>query len=61
MQKLCIQKGKEIAQNDTDQSYGFVDALFEEAIRGSSIHESEKDVAYGFWSSDNNALTTPST
>jgi hypothetical protein len=51
-------KGEEIAQNDNDHSYGLVDALFEEAIRGSSFHESEKDVAYGFWSLDNNALTT---
>ena len=51
-------KGEEIAQNDTDQAYGFMNEFLEEAIRSSSIHESEEDVEYEYWSSDHNALTT---
>ena len=32
--------------------------FLEDAIRRSSIHESEEDVEYEYWSSDHNALTT---
>jgi hypothetical protein len=46
--KICV------AQNDKNQSYS---ELFKEAIRCSSIHESEKEIASGSWSTDNNDLT----
>jgi hypothetical protein len=51
-------KGEEIDQNNTDKTYGFVDEFLEEAIRSASIHESEEDIEYEYWSSDHNAFTT---
>ena len=40
-------KGEKIDQiDDANQAYGFVDEFLEEAIRSSSIHESEEDVEY---------------
>jgi hypothetical protein len=51
-------KGEEVAQVDTDQDYGFVDEFLEEAIKSSSVYESEQDAEHEYWTTDNYAYAT---
>jgi hypothetical protein len=55
-----VAKGEEIAKDDTDQDYVFVDELLEEAIRSSSIYESEQDAENEYWTTDYYAYATSS-
>jgi hypothetical protein len=55
-----VAKGEEVAQLDTDQDYSFVDKFLEEAIRSSSIHESEQDAEHEYWTTDSYAYATSS-
>jgi hypothetical protein len=41
-------KGEEEVQDDTDQNYGFVDELLEEALNTSSIYEAQQGTDYDF-------------
>ena len=47
-----VEKGEEVIQEDTEQSYDFVDEYLEEAFRRSSLFETEHDLEYNHWSSD---------
>ena len=47
-------KGEEMIQEDTEQSFDFVDEFLEEALRCSSLFETENDLEYDHWSSDHN-------
>ena len=49
-----VAKGEEMIQGDTEQSYDFVDEFLEEALRSSSLFETEHDLEYDHWSSDHN-------
>jgi hypothetical protein len=51
-------KGEEEVQDDTDQSYGFVDEFLEKALNTSNIYEAQQDTAYDFWISDHNVHTS---
>jgi hypothetical protein len=51
-------KGEAVAQDDTDQVYGFVDEFLEEAIKSSSIYQSEQDAEHEYWTTDNYAYAT---
>jgi hypothetical protein len=51
-------KGEEVSQVDTDLDYGFVDEFLEEAIKSSSIYESEQDAEHEYWTTDNYAYET---
>jgi hypothetical protein len=57
---MNVEKGEEVAQVDTDQDYGFVDEFLEEAIRSSSIYDSEQDAEHEYWTTDNYAYATSS-
>jgi hypothetical protein len=43
-----VAKGEEVAKDDMDQAYGFVNEFLEEAIKNSSIYESEQDAEYEY-------------
>jgi hypothetical protein len=49
-----------IIKGNTDHTYAFVDAdeFLEEAMKSSSIHETDEDVDYKYWSSNHNAHAT---
>jgi hypothetical protein len=51
-----VAKGEEVAQDETDQAYGFVDKFLEEAIKSSRIHESQQDAEHEYWTTDNYAF-----
>ena len=41
-----VAKGEEMIQEDTEQSYDFVDGFLEERLRISSLFEAEHDLEY---------------
>lgn len=49
-----VAKGEEMIQEDTEQSYDYVDEFLDEALRNSSLFETEHDLEYDHWSSDHN-------
>jgi hypothetical protein len=49
-----VAKGEEMIEEDTEQSYDFVDESLEEVLRISSLFETEHDLEYDHWSSDHN-------
>jgi hypothetical protein len=53
-----VTKGEDVIKENTDQTYAFVDELLEEAIKSSSIYETDEDVDYEYWSSNHNAHAT---
>jgi hypothetical protein len=55
-----VAKGEEVAQDDTGETYGFVDKFLEEAIKSSSLYESQQDAEHEFWTTDNYAYATSS-
>jgi hypothetical protein len=53
-----VVKGEDVIKDNTDQTYAFVDEFLEEAIKSSSIYETDQDVNYEYWSSNHNAHAT---
>ena len=47
-------RGEEAVQEDSDQTYSFVDEFLEEAVRSSSRYESGQKVEDEFWTSEHN-------
>jgi hypothetical protein len=47
-----VAKGEDVIKEDTDQTYVFVDEFLEEAMKRSSIYETDEDVDYEYWSSN---------
>ena len=49
-------KGEEEVQEDTDQNqnYNFIDEFLEEAVKTSSLYESDQEVGYDGWSTEHN-------
>jgi hypothetical protein len=53
-------KGQELIMDNKDQNYGFVDDFLEEAIKNSSIYETDEDIDYEYLASKYNAHATVS-
>jgi hypothetical protein len=53
-----VAKGEDVIKDNTDQTYAFVDEFLEEAMKSSSILETDEDVDYEYWSSNHNADAT---
>jgi hypothetical protein len=53
-----VAKREDVIKNNTDQTYTFVDEFLEEAMKSLSIYETDEDVDYEYWSSNNNAHLT---
>jgi hypothetical protein len=55
-----VAKGEDLIKENTDQTYVFVDELLEEAMKSSSLYETDEDVDvdYEYWSSNHNAHAT---
>jgi hypothetical protein len=53
-----VAKGEDVIKDITDQTYAFVDEFLEEAIKWSSLYETDQDVDYEYWSSNHNAHVT---
>ena len=49
-------KGEEEIQEDTDQNhnYNFIDEFLEEAVKNSSLYESDQEAEYDVWSIEHN-------
>jgi hypothetical protein len=43
-----LAKGKDVIKENTDQAYAFVDEFLEEAMKKSSLYESDEDVDYEY-------------
>jgi hypothetical protein len=43
---------EEVVQEDSDQTYSFVDELLEEAVRSSSIYEAGQEIEDDFWTAE---------
>jgi hypothetical protein len=55
MQEYKKAKGEDLIKENTDQTCAFVDEFLEKAIKRSSLHETDEDVDYEYWSSNHNA------
>jgi hypothetical protein len=53
-----VAKGEDVINENTDQTYAFVDEFLQEAMKSSSLYESDEDVDYEYWSSNHNAYAT---
>jgi hypothetical protein len=53
-----VAKGEDVIKDDTDQTNGLVDEFLEEAMKISSIHETDENVDYDYWSSNHHAHAT---
>jgi hypothetical protein len=57
-----VAKGEDVIKENTDQTYAFVNEFLEEAMKSSSIYETDEDenedVDYEHWSSNHNAHAT---
>jgi hypothetical protein len=55
-----LAKGEDVIKDNTDQTYAFVDAyeFLKEAMKSSSIFETDEYVDYEYWSSNHNAHAT---
>jgi hypothetical protein len=55
-----VAKGEDVIKDNTDQTYAFVDAyeFLKEAMKSSSIFETDEYVDYEYWSSNHNAHAT---
>jgi hypothetical protein len=51
-------KGEDVIKENTDQIYAFVEKFLEEAMKSSSIYQTDEDVDYEYWSSNHNAHAT---
>jgi hypothetical protein len=46
-----VAKGEDVIKDNTDQTYAFVDKFLDEAMKNSSLYETDQDVDYEYWSS----------
>jgi hypothetical protein len=46
-----VAKWEDVINENTDQTYAFVDEFLEEAMKTSSLYEADEDVDYEYWSS----------
>jgi hypothetical protein len=53
-----VAKGEDVIKENTDHIYAFVDGFLEEAMKSSSLYETDEDVDYECWSSNHNAHAT---
>jgi hypothetical protein len=53
-----VAKEEDVIKDNTDQTYVFVDEFLEEAMKSSSIYETDKDVDYEYWTSNYNPHAT---
>jgi hypothetical protein len=53
-----VARGEDVINENTDQNYAFVDEFLEEAMKSSSLYETDEDVDYEYWSSNHNAHVT---
>jgi hypothetical protein len=53
-----LAKGEDVINDNTDQTYAFVDEFLEEITKSSSLYEADQDVDYEYWSSNHNAHAT---
>jgi hypothetical protein len=53
-----LAKGDNVIKENTDWTNVFVDDIFEETMKSSSIYETDEDVDYEYWSSNHNAHAT---
>ena len=51
-------RGEEAVQEDSDQTYSFVDEFLEEAARSSSKYKSGQEVEDDFWTAEHNIHTS---
>jgi hypothetical protein len=51
-------KAEEELQDGTEQDYGFIDELLEEAVHTSNIHESQQEIDHDYWTSEHNIHTS---
>jgi hypothetical protein len=56
-----VAKGEDVIKENTDQTHAFVDEFLEEAMKSSSLYETDQDIDYEFWSSNHNAHATLNT
>jgi hypothetical protein len=47
-----VAKGKDLIKENTGHTYAFVDEFLEEAMKTSSLYESDEDLDYEYWSSN---------
>jgi hypothetical protein len=50
-----VVKGEDVIKDNTDQIYVFIDEIIEEAMKSSSIYETDEDVDDEYWPSKHNA------
>jgi hypothetical protein len=53
-----VAKGEDRIKENTDQTYALVNEFLEEAMKSSSIYETDEDVYYEYWSSNHNVHAT---
>jgi hypothetical protein len=53
-----VAKGEDVIKDNTDQKFALVDEFLEEAIKSSSLYETDEDLDYEYWSSSHNAHAT---
>jgi hypothetical protein len=49
-----VAKGEDVIKDNTDQTYVFVDEFLEEAMKKSSLYETDEDLDFEYWSSNHN-------
>jgi hypothetical protein len=47
-----VMKGEDLIKENTDQTYAFDDEFLDEAMKNSSLYETDQDVDYEYWSSN---------
>jgi hypothetical protein len=53
-----VAKEEDVIKDNKHHTYGFVDEFLEEAMKSSSLNETDEDVDYEYWSSNHNAHAT---
>jgi hypothetical protein len=53
-----VAKGEDAIKDDTDQTYAFVYEFLEEAMKSSSLYETDEDVDYEYRSSNHDVHAT---
>jgi hypothetical protein len=53
-----VAKGEDVIKENTYQTHAFADEFLEEAMKHSSLYETDEDLDYEYWSSNHNAYAT---
>jgi hypothetical protein len=53
-----VAKDEDVIKENTDHTYAFVDEFLEEAIKSSSLYETDEHIDYEYWSSNHNSHAT---